>query len=153
MPGVKEKLLHLIKANGTPRGIALGVALGVFIATLPVYGLHTVMVILCAVIVPQANKLAILLGTNFSIPPTLPFITWAGYDMGRVILRKNYAPLNLEYFRHFNFKNIGDFYYPLFIGSLALGVVCAAIFYFVTLHCVKRIKEKRARAAEFNQEV
>jgi uncharacterized protein (TIGR03546 family) len=145
MSAVKEKLLHLLKENNTPHGIALGAALGVFISTLPVYGLHTALVVIVAVIVPRANKLAILLGTNFSIPPTLPFITWGGYEVGRRVLNKDYAPLNLAYFQHFTFKKIGEFYYPLLVGSVIMGMVFAAITYLVTLYISSKIKEQRER--------
>ena len=145
MAAVREKLLHLLKDNNTPQGIALGTALGVFISTLPVYGLHTALVVIVAVIVPRANKLAILLGTNFSIPPTLPFITWGGYEVGRRVLNKDYAPLNMNYFQHFTFKKLGEFYYPLLVGSVIMGMVCAVITYFITLYISGKIKEKRER--------
>jgi uncharacterized protein len=145
MSAVKEKLLHLLKENNTPQGIALGAALGVFISTLPVYGLHTALVVIAAVIVPRANKLAILLGTNFSIPPTLPFITWGGYEVGRRVLNRDYAPLNLAYFQHFTFKKLGEFYYPLLVGSVIMGMVFAAIAYFITLYISGKIEAKRER--------
>ena len=145
MAELKEKLLHLLKENNTPHGIALGTALGVFISTLPVYGLHTALVVIAAVVVPRANKLAILLGTNFSIPPTLPFITWGGYEVGRRVLSKDYAPLNLAYFHHFTFKKLGEFYYPLFVGSVIMGLVFSVVTYAVTLYISTKIKEKRER--------
>jgi len=103
------------------------------------------LVVIVAVVVPRANKLAILLGTNFSIPPTLPFITWGGYEVGRRVISKDYAPLNLTYFQHFTFKRLGEFYYPLFVGSVIMGLGFALITYFVTLYISGKIKEKRER--------
>ena len=141
----KKILLALLKANSTPGGIALGTAIGVFIAILPVYGLHTIMVIIAAIIVRPANKVAILLGTNISLPPTVPFITWAGYEIGRLILKGNLPALAMVDFKQINFHKIVTLYPALFLGSVILGVICALIFYFLTFLVVKNIQEKRRR--------
>ncbi|MCX5702424.1 MAG: DUF2062 domain-containing protein [Candidatus Omnitrophica bacterium] len=140
----KEALIKLIKSHNTPRGIALGVAIGVFIAILPLYGLHTVMVIIFAILIPQANKLAILLGTNISLPPTVATITWTAYDIGRFILiNKDYPPLSWSYFKKIRPEVFKDFYYPLFLGSVILGLLCAVVFYYITLFIAEKIQRRR----------
>jgi uncharacterized protein (DUF2062 family) len=142
---LKRLLIKLIKFNATPHGIALGVAIGVFIAVLPLYGLHTIMMITAAILVPSTNKIAIFIGTNISLPPTFPFITWGGYEIGRLILKKNYPALTWSYFTHLNFQTLKDFYYPLFIGSFFLGLILAGLLYliafFVVAHWGKRHKK------------
>lgn len=126
-------LMFAFKSHNDPHEIASGVAIGCFIAILPLYGLHTVLCVLAMIIIPKVNKLSILLGTNVSLPPTLPTITWASYDMGRLLLgHEHYAPLSWEYIKTFNMSKIGEFYYPLFMGSLVLGFLCAVILYFIT---------------------
>jgi hypothetical protein len=139
---IKEFLKRIIYLNNTPREIALGVAIGVFIGILPLYGLHTILVVVFALIVRQSNKIAILLGTNISLPPTLPFITWAGYNTGRLILSKDYPALSWTMFEHFSYKNTATLYYPLFIGSLVLGLSCAFISYFLTYQIVLHRQKK-----------
>jgi len=37
------------------------------------------------------------------------------------------------------------------VGSIILGLVCAAIFYFLTLYFVNKFKQKRAMAKEKNR--
>jgi len=96
---LKELLLRLIKSHHTPREIAFGVAVGVFISILPLYGLHTILVIAAACLIRRTNKIAILIGTNFSLPPTLPFITWAGYETGRLVLGGDYPYLSWQVFK------------------------------------------------------
>ena len=145
---IKRIIVKLLRLNNSPPEIALGVAIGVFIAILPVYGLHTVLVVIAAILVRPANKIAILAGTNISLPPTLPFITWAGYEMGRFILRNGYPALNWADFKNVNFQKILDIYPTLFAGSVVLGLICAVIFYFLTLNFVIKFKEKRAAAKE-----
>ena len=150
---IKRLFIKLIKFNATPRGIALGVAIGVFIAVMPLYGLHTVLMILAAILVPATNKMAILIGTNISLPPTLPFITWGGYEIGRFLLDKNYPDLNWSFFTHLNFQRFKDFYYPLFLGSIFLGLILALLFYFITYFIVsqwaKRHKNDRESASQY----
>lgn len=140
-----KKFLHkIIHLNSSPPEIALGIAVGAFICVLPLYGLHTVLMVGAALLIPKANKIAIFIGTNVSLPPTLPFITWAGYEVGRFILPKDYPPLTWNYFLHFDFRNIGDFYYPLFIGSVILGIICAVVLYFLTLLAVTLWRQRRS---------
>lgn len=140
---IEELLSQLLKLNNTPKAIALGVAIGVMIAVMPVYGFHTLLCVIFALLIPFANKIAILIGTNVSLPPTLPFITWAGYNIGRSILGRQYPPLSLSAFKAITFKNVLSFYYPLFIGSLILGICLAVIFYFLTLWIIKKKRKSK----------
>jgi hypothetical protein len=145
-PTLKERFLHLLKLNPTPPEIALGVAIGVFIAIMPVYGIHTILVIIAAILIKRANKIAMLLGTCISTTLTFPFITWGGYNIGRMILGNTYPPLQWQIFKDFSIKTILRFYYPLFIGSLILGLFLAVIFYFITFWAVAARNKKRERA-------
>ncbi len=142
---IKSVIFKLIRLNSTPSGIALGVALGVFIGTTPLYGFHTAMVLLAAFFVPRTNKVAILLGTNISIPPTMPFLTWGGYEIGRRVLGSVHPPLSWKYFSHITLKNLGDFYYPLFVGSVILGLILAVIFYFITFKAVAHYRVRKSK--------
>lgn len=144
----KKNLVRLLRLNNSPPEIALGIAIGVFIAILPVYGFHTILVIIAAIIVRPANKIAILLGTNISLPPTLPFITWTGYDIGRFFLKGDYPPLTWSDFTNVTFKKILDYYPPLFLGSIILGIICAAVFYFLTYFIVKKLKDRKRQPKE-----
>ena len=141
----KKILVKLIRQNNSPQEIALGAGVGAFISVLPVYGLHTALVILAAIIVRPANKIAIFLGTNLSLPPTVPFITWAGYEIGRRIFNQGLPPLNWGFFKNLTFQKIASFYQPLFLGSLVLGAVCAVVVYGLTFFVVQKIKERNSR--------
>lgn len=141
---VVAAFIDMLKEHHAPGEIAGGVAIGAFIGVLPVYGFHTLLFLAAAVLVPRVNKLAILLGTNISLPPTIALITWTAYDIGRFLLPGgNYPPLSWDYIRHFQVSKLHEFYYPLFIGSLALGVICAAVSYVVTFFIVQHVQKKR----------
>lgn len=139
----KKILEELVHKHNTPYEIALGAGIGAFICCLPVYGLHTLLVIIAAISVRRANKIAIFLGTNLSLPPTVPFITWAGYEIGRFILRGNYPPLNWDFFKQLTFSKILSLYWPLFLGSAILGIFCGVVVYGLTFLVVKQIKRKK----------
>jgi uncharacterized protein (DUF2062 family) len=147
---IEHTIIHLLTLNHTPHGIALGVALGVFIAITPTYGFHTLLVILAAFLIPKANKIAIFLGTNISLPPTVPFITWGGYEIGRFMMPGEYPQLSEEFFkglRHLSFwqmfEAVRHLYWPLFAGSVVLGLACALIFYVIAYIVTWLIERKR----------
>ena len=142
-PGLKDRIKQLWTLHNSPREVALGVAIGVFIAITPLYGLHTIMVIIAALLIKRANKIAILLGTNISTTLTFPFITWAGYNIGRLIIDGAYPPLEWAIFKKFSYKTILELYYPLFIGSLILGALLAAIFYLLVFWFIQ-LRRRRA---------
>lgn len=140
-----KRLIALIKKHHDPHGIALGVAIGAFIGILPLYGFHTILCVIALFLIPRANKLAILLGTSVSIPPTVATITWTSYDIGRLLLvDKHYPPLSWEYIKSFTIAKAGEFYYPLFIGSLILGLLAAAALYLVTWVVADRFRKRHA---------
>lgn len=142
---LKSVSLRLLKSNHSPREIASGVAIGAFIAILPLYGFHTLLCILAFLLIPKVNKLAILLGTNVSLPPTVTTITWTSYDIGRMVLaHNNYPPLSWDYFTKLKLETIHRFYFPLFVGSIILGLLCAVIFYYITLFIARKVAKKAA---------
>jgi len=144
---LKERFFRLLKLNNSPPEIAIGVAIGVFIAILPVYGLHTILVIITALLIKRVNKIAILLGTSISTTLTFPFVTWGGYNLGRLILGNNYPPLQWQTFKHFSYKTILNFYYPLFIGSLIMALALAVVFYFIAFWFMQIRKKKLKNTA------
>lgn len=135
---IKLYLFKLWNSNNTPHEIALGVAVGIFIGITPFYGFHLIMALICAVTLKHLNKVAIFLGINISVPPTIPFITWAGYSIGRKILKSDQPVLSWDDFRHFSIDTFLNFFYELTVGSFVLGIILSVIFYFITLFVFKR---------------
>ncbi|MFA4889712.1 MAG: DUF2062 domain-containing protein [Candidatus Omnitrophota bacterium] len=142
----KRPLVRLLRLNNSPHEIALGTAIGVFIAILPLYGFHTLMVLIAAVLVRRSNKIAILAGTNISLPPTVPFITWGAYEIGRFILGSNLPALAWSDFKAISFKKVAALYPALFIGSFILGLICALIFYLLSFIIVKKLFARKEHA-------
>jgi hypothetical protein len=139
---IKGFFITLVELNNTPHEIALGVAVGVFIGITPLYGFHTILAVLAALLIPRTHKIAIIIGSNISLPITAPFISWTGYQIGRFLLNKNFPDIRLSTLKHFSYKEIGDILYPLFLGSFILGIIGAFVFYFIILFAIKK---KRGR--------
>lgn len=138
-------LARVFKEHPDPHGIALGVAIGSFVGITPLYGLHTVLCLAAMFLIPRANKLAILLGANVSIPPTIATITWTSYDIGRLLLAyKHYPPLSWDYLKNFKISGLNEFFYPLFAGSLVLGLLVAVSLYIITWTISNQLRKKRA---------
>jgi uncharacterized protein (DUF2062 family) len=138
-------LVRILKENGDSHGIALGVAIGAFIGITPLYGFHTILCLTAMFIIRRANKIAILLGTNVSIPPTIATITWTAYDIGRIVLAgRQYPPLSWEYLRNFKISRASELYFPLFVGSVVLALAVAVFLYLVTRAIAAYLRKRHA---------
>jgi uncharacterized protein (TIGR03546 family) len=140
---IKERLRELLRLHNTPHEIAFGVAIGVFIGVMPVYGLHTLIILLLALIIPDINKIAMFIGSNISIPPAIPFISWASYSIGRFILGDKCPPLKWSMLKDLKHENVYEIFCSLFVGSIVLGIICAVVSYFAVLWFVERLQKKR----------
>jgi uncharacterized protein (DUF2062 family) len=145
---LKTRVLNLWKSHSSPHEIALGIAVGVFIGVTPFYGLHLIMAFIVALVLKRVNKVALFLAVNISLPPTIPFITWAGYEIGRSILGSAYPPLGWNDFLHFSHETFFKFFYALLIGSFILGIGLSSLSYFVSLWFLKKRKVKNAIVTE-----
>ncbi len=64
---------------------AAAVALGVFVGMSPFWGFHTLLVFLLAAIF-RLNKVIAFIFSNISIPPLIPVIIYASYQMGSLLV-------------------------------------------------------------------
>lgn len=143
---LKRRFSGLIGQRTAPAEVALGAAIGVFIAVLPLYGLHTVMVVIAAFLFKRANIIAMFAGTSISTVVTLPLLTWAGYAIGRGLLGPAYPPLSWSEFRVFDYQHLMQLYVPLFIGSLCLAAVLSLACYGLMLCALSMARNRRTMA-------
>ena len=134
-----RKIAHLLGEQHEPKDIALGVAIGVFIGFSPLYGFHTMLAILAAVVIHKVNRLAILAGTQVSLPFIAPLIYWAEYKVGKMVV--SYGMLVAQTDRELNRIELG--LWAIFVGSIVLGLVASCVAYVITLYATSRIKTKK----------
>lgn len=151
MRKVKEKVIELARLNNSPREIAFGISLGVFIAHSPFYGLQTLAALILAVFIRRINRIAILTGLLVTIPPAAPFVYWAEYRIGKFVLGNNYPSFSWASVEEFIRHGIYRFFYPLFVGSIILGFFSSLVFYFVTLVLVRKIRARHSKSTRVGE--
>nr|WP_318608164.1 DUF2062 domain-containing protein [Mesorhizobium sp. BAC0120] len=141
--------------RATPHSIAAGVAAGVFVAFLPIPGLHIVVAAVAAWLI-AGNIVASALGTAaIGNPLTFPVIWGVTYAIGQLILHGRepgaYQPPHISHLLHH--LSLSQLWQPLLepmtIGALPLGLLFAAVSYGVTRWAVSAFQtRRRARLAE-----
>jgi hypothetical protein len=162
---VVYKILHV---DDTPHRIALGAAVGVFVAWTPFYGLHMVLVVAISALL-RANKVVGLPLTWLSNPVTAPvnlLCYWIGCRMlgvrgneAKIVsaLKDAFAPGRGFFTRLVDFSHgLEDVFLPWLAGSLVFSLVAGALTYLLTYKAVGAFRRhRRARhlgAAERERE-
>lgn len=161
--------LHILHANDSPRRIALGAALGLFIAWSPAFGFHMLLVLaLCIVL--RANKLVAIIFVWVSNPFTIIPIYYPSYLLGMEVLKLFHCNTNtqlstsqmhqlfeqftlLSCFTHLFsidfWQNLFSFFwhkgFELWIGATLMGLFVALTGYFVTFHIIIWYRKKNPR--------
>ena len=136
---IAHKTRLLLAEHHEPKEVAFGVAVGIFIGCTPLYGFHTILAILASLVMHKANRLAILAGTQISLPFLAPLIYWAEYKMGKTLLLLGLLIAQSD--RELNHIELGLF--AMLVGSAILGLIFACLGYFATLYAADKIKERK----------
>jgi uncharacterized protein len=150
---------RLIRLGGSPHGLALGVSIGVFVATLPILGVQFLLAGLLAWAL-RGNMPAALLGTFWANPVSLPVLWLGSHWLGCTVLG---TPANLssvdllatlDLFRAGllapGAKTLSAVYgvlwpvwKPLLVGSIPIAIVCAVLFYGLTFNLIGGYRTSR----------
>ncbi len=147
---------HILHTDDTPSRIARGVAIGMFIAWLPLIGLQMLLVLGLSFIF-RANKLVGLPIVWISNPFTLGPVYYPSYLLGSAMLKRQTVNMASLESRFAEFASLswslrikecvdllfGGIFYPTLIGSLVVGAPLGIITYFLTVRAVKRHRLKR----------
>lgn len=160
---VKTRILHV---QDSPERLARGIAIGVFMAWLPLFGLQIILSLFLAAIL-RANKVMAVLFTWISNPLTAVFIYYPAYRLGRFLLgvgRKKpemdpeqiedifTETLSLEhvvtdFFTVDLWKQIHAFFLQIglemTIGGVLIGLVAATVSYFAFRSLILRFRNRR----------
>ena len=123
---------RILRIKDSSYSIAIGSACGIAVIMIPLIGLQIPLTILITYLL-KGNIIASLITTSFGNPLTFPFIWFASYKVGTIILnnKAKEIPINME--------NIPDLIIPIFTG----GIILAFISGFLTYFTVKRLIEKK----------
>ena len=145
------------RISASPHKIALGFACGAFASFTPFVGFHFLTAALIAWPL-RGSLLASALGTSVGNPLTFPFIWWATYNVGGMMLGYEHrGEINIdlpdgimlllftdpaEFWRQF-WEVMGPILTPMLVGSLPLGLACGAVIYFLTKPAIERYQQRR----------
>jgi uncharacterized protein len=124
---LKEYVIRLSRKGLSPHEIALGVAVGIFIAFVPLFGIHTITAIALASLL-RINTMIVLLGTQISNPLTFPFQLIISAQAGSLILNGKFLELR---FSDELGQLISYYLFPVIVGGLVLGIVGSGLSYFL----------------------
>ncbi len=147
---------RILRISATPHEVALGVAVGVFLACSPFFGLHIILAIFFSWLL-RANFAAAIIGTIFSNPLTFLLIVMADYKVGYFCLSlfSDVKEISLSQIRAlFNsltlsnlsllFKGAWDtIMSPMILGGTLLGIVLGGLSYIGVYRATIRFKQKR----------
>ncbi|MEC9476107.1 MAG: DUF2062 domain-containing protein [Planctomycetota bacterium] len=155
---------RILQLQGSAHSIALGTAIGLFIAMTPTVGLQMIIIVLISLVIP-ANRLAGFIMVYISNPLTVVPIYWLDYWVGLKCLsqtgmtRQDFETRwieaqskaaeagwyegSLELMRSFGNDVLG----PMFLGGAVVGLVCALPAYPLTLKFVRQYRALKKQDA------
>jgi len=119
---------HLLSPDESNFKKSASVALGIFMGIAPVWGWQMAIALALAIIL-KLNKAITLVASNISIPPLIPFILFASYLTGGLVL-SNHEDLNFDSGITFEFVKKNFFQY--IAGALVFGTVMGLLSGLVT---------------------
>lgn len=157
---------HLLHADDSPQRIARGIAVGIFTAWLPFFGLQFIIALIVAAAL-RANKAMAMLFTWISNPLTALFIYYPSYRLGRLIVglfeqeptvepeqmesmlerTLSLEQMFLEIFTAGFWKTLWSTFsqigLEMLIGGILLGAIAAYIGYRLSLMVIIRFRHRR----------
>jgi uncharacterized protein (DUF2062 family) len=137
-----KSLLTLFQERRSPREVAIGIAVGVWIGISPFWGFHTILAVSVSFFC-HLNTPAVLLGTMISNPWFAPFFILLSLQIGCYVLNMHDILLSLQEIRHLLSNPTWEGVYqqllvPYVLGSFLLGTLLALLAYWLTLWLANR---------------
>ena len=138
---LKQSLIRLRDLQGEPRYIAMGMAIGVFVAVTPTIPFHTVLALALAFIL-KGSKPAAVIGVWFSNPVTIPLLYYGDFKIGALFVR-DHLPGTINLHSISELLELGlDVTLAMLMGGAILGIVPAIVAYAVTYRLVHTLRER-----------
>jgi uncharacterized protein len=138
--------LKFKRLQDSPRKLAWGMALGVFVGVTPTFPLHTLIVLGLAPLF-RVSLLTAFMGIWVMNPLTIAPLYYAAYKVGNLLLLRT-APFGFPH--HLDFHALADLLWrgglALQLGGLLIAIPLAVMAYFLTLWTVKRYRRAKSRS-------
>ena len=151
---LKQRLHDFIerakKLQGDPHYIAVGMAIGVFVAITPTIPFHTAIALALAFVL-RGSKPAAVIAVWVSNPVTIPIFYLGCYKVGNFILG-NSIPFDPKYESLSELAKLGmDATIAMMVGGVILGIVPGIAAYFITRKIFTTLRTRRAEKHIFDK--
>jgi hypothetical protein len=145
----------ILMLDDTPHAIALGTAIGLFIAWTPTVGIHMILVVVAALLL-RANKVAGLIAVYISNPFSFVPMYWFEYRLGTLVLDQRVSREEFQaILRYHSFAEWWQAFWrvcidlagPMWLGGPVLALAHAVPGYYLTRWAVERFRRRSAIAA------
>lgn len=140
---LRDYIIRFSSKGLSPSKIAFGIALGNFIAFIPIIGVHTVIALGLAYIM-RLNPLIVFLGTQISNPLSFPFQLFISAEAGSLILKGRFV--EIKFSRNLNY--LDHYIMPILVGSLVLGIITSILSYFLIKKLINIWHVKKSKNAQ-----
>jgi 1-acyl-sn-glycerol-3-phosphate acyltransferase len=129
---------HQMRGDSTcRRRFAAGLAVGVFVANLPLYGMQTIVSLFLARRL-RLHPLSVVAGSNVSIPPVAPLLIAGGIVTGHLVLHGSWlSPQGFNLSR----AGVAGVVLPLLgdwiVGGIVLGAILAGITFLIATFALR----------------
>ncbi len=153
---LKQAFIGILHLDDTPHSIALGVAIGTFVAYQPIVGAQMIVgaIVFRAI---GANVVASLPLAWITNPLTMLPIYYGTYRLGAVftgshVSYEEFSQVINEFMQVGAWEAmksalvlLGDLFWPMVLGGAIVGIVNGALFYVLMLRLVRRYQRHKAR--------
>lgn len=150
-------MFRMARMKASPHKLALGFAAGAFASFTPFMGFHFLLAAAIALVV-RGNVLASAIGTVVGNPLTFPFIWFASYNLGAILLGEppqdqidiglHDSSLSLLHhpvaFLTALWRTVEPIILPMLIGGVPLGLLVGALCYFGVRAAIIKLKSYQA---------
>lgn len=137
---------NILHADDPPHNLALGIAVGLFVAFLPLIGIQMGLAFGLAWLV-RANKAVAVALVWISNPVTMVPVYYPGYWLGCKIMDLPIAAEWLELLQSSSlrdfFENLQDVAAPLFLGTFILAALIGIVSYYPSLAVIRNYRLRR----------
>ncbi|MBT06034.1 MAG: hypothetical protein CMM32_03850 [Rhodospirillaceae bacterium] len=151
---LKYSAYRVQRIDGSPSGVAIGVAWGVAVSFTPFYFLHIGIAVAGSWLM-GGSLLAAAIGTLFLNPLTFPIISWVTYNLGNYFLPRSIdlqvgkVPSMSYIFDNFS-EVLAPYFLPMILGGFVLGVISWFIVFIIVRELISRYRESRGRIRNKN---
>jgi uncharacterized protein (DUF2062 family) len=140
---------RLLRMTDTPHSIAAGFAVGVAFATTPFIGFHYLLGVIGSFLV-RGNVVAAVVGTTVGNPLTFPFIWFATFETGNMILSwfgRETTSHSADHLAHHlwndSMASLWPIIEPMLIGCIPIALVAGSIAYLTVFFAADAFQASR----------